>query len=46
MAPPLAHAGHYIVDLVYAMPMIVLIVVGLVMKVRDRRRGDEDGPQS
>lgn len=44
IAPPPAHAGHYIVDLIYAMPMIVLIVVGLAMKIRDRGRDDEDRP--
>ena len=32
-----AHAGHIIVDLLYAMPMLVMVVVLFVGKLRERR---------
>jgi hypothetical protein len=32
-----AHAGHIIVDLLYAMPMLVMVVLLLIGKVRERR---------
>ena len=38
MTPPLAHAGHWIADLIYAAPVLILIVVGAVIMVRDRQR--------
>ncbi len=38
MTPPLAHAGHILVDLIYAGPVLILIVVGAVVMLRDRRR--------
>ena len=39
-----AHAGHIIVDLLYALPMLVMILLLVVGKMRERRRGrDETG---
>jgi hypothetical protein len=36
----LAHAGHWAVDLLYAMPVILL--VGLLIRDRIKHRGEED----
>ena len=39
-----AHAGHIIVDLLYALPMLVMILLLVVGKMRERRRSrDETG---
>jgi hypothetical protein len=32
-----AHAGHVLVDLLYAVPMLVMIALLLVGKLRERR---------
>jgi hypothetical protein len=37
--PVLAHAGHWFIGLAYIAPLIVLVGVILVGKVRDRRSG-------
>jgi hypothetical protein len=34
----LAHAGHVIVDLLYVAPLVVLVLVVLVGRLRERRR--------
>ena len=46
-APPLvlAHAGHWLVSLAYVAPLIVLVGVILVGKIRDRRAGSGDPPE-
>jgi hypothetical protein len=36
-----AHAGHWAVDLLYAMPVILL--VGLLIRDRIKHGGEEDG---
>ena len=43
-APPLvlAHAGHWLVSLAYIAPLIFLVGVILVGKLRDRRAGSDD----
>jgi hypothetical protein len=33
-----AHAGHILVDLLYAMPMLVMVVLLVVGKIRERRQ--------
>jgi hypothetical protein len=33
-----AHAGHIIVDLLYALPMLVMILLLFVGKLRERRQ--------
>jgi hypothetical protein len=40
--PPLAHAGHWALDLAYAMPVIALIVTGIVVRRRDRKAEREE----
>lgn len=35
----LAHAGHWLVNLLYAAPVVAVVVVLAVQSVRDRRRG-------
>jgi hypothetical protein len=44
MSPPLvlAHAGHWLVNLAYIAPLIFLVGVILVGKLRDRRAGSGD----
>jgi hypothetical protein len=37
-----AHAGHWLVSLAYIAPLIVLVGVILVGKIRDRRAGSDD----
>jgi hypothetical protein len=45
--PPLAHAGHWIVQLAYLVPLFVLVAMLLLGKLRHRRerrlRRDNDG---
>jgi hypothetical protein len=36
----LAHAGHVLVDLLYAVPLLVMVGLILVGKVRERRGRD------
>jgi hypothetical protein len=46
--PPLAHAGHVLVDLLTVAPVIVLIRSFAFIPIRDRRRGvdqEEEGEQ-
>ena len=38
----LAHAGHVLVDLLYALPLVVMVGFLLVGKLRERR--DREGP--
>jgi hypothetical protein len=40
---PLAHAGHWLVDLIYVAPLAVLGAVAIVGKLRARRRGRQGG---
>jgi hypothetical protein len=35
--PPLAHAGHWLVQLAYIAPLAVLVVILVVGKLRGRR---------
>jgi hypothetical protein len=37
----LAHAGHVLVDLLYALPLVVMVGLLLVAKVRERRARDK-----
>jgi hypothetical protein len=37
-----AHAGHWLVSLAYIAPLIFLVGVILVGKLRDRRAGSDD----
>ena len=40
MQAPLAHAGHWLVDLIYAAPVLILVIVGLVAHFRSRPHDD------
>jgi hypothetical protein len=40
---PLAHAGHWVVSLLYVLPLVVIAVVATVVTIRERRRGPEPG---
>jgi hypothetical protein len=33
-----AHAGHIIVDLLYALPMLVMVVLLFIGKIKERRQ--------
>jgi hypothetical protein len=35
-----AHAGHILLDLLYALPMLVMVVLLVVGKMRERRDRD------
>ena len=35
-----AHAGHILLDLLYALPLLVMIVLLFVGKIRERRNRD------
>ena len=36
----LAHVGHWVADLLYVAPLVVMGAVLVVARVRDRRKGD------
>ena len=41
----LAHAGHWLVQLIYLLPLVVLVGVIVAGRIRDRREaGAADGP--
>ena len=40
--PPLAHAGHWIAQVAYLAPLIVLVVVLVAGKLRARRQRRDD----
>ena len=42
----LAHAGHWLVSLAYIAPLIFLVGVIIVGKIRDRRAGPGDRPSN
>ena len=35
---PLAHAGHVLVDLLYAVPLVVMIALLAIGRLRERRK--------
>jgi hypothetical protein len=41
-ALPLAHAGHYIVDLLTFVPVLVLVLWFVVVTIRDRGRHHDE----
>jgi hypothetical protein len=40
-----AHAGHWLVSLAYIAPLIFLVGVLVVGKIRDRRTNSDDPPE-
>jgi hypothetical protein len=43
---PIAHAGHWIVYVLYAVPVLIVLASIVVTVVRDRLRGEVDEEQS
>ena len=41
---PLAHTGHWIESVVFAVPVAVLAGAMVVERLRERRRRHDDGP--
>jgi len=41
IALPLAHAGHWLAQVAYALPLVLVVVALIVTKLRERRAGDE-----
>jgi cytochrome c-type biogenesis protein CcmH/NrfF len=39
---PVAHAGHWLVYILYAVPVLIVLASIVVTVVRDRRRGEMD----
>jgi cytochrome c-type biogenesis protein CcmH/NrfF len=42
---PVAHAGHWLVYILYAVPVLIVLASIVVTVVRDRRRGDVEKEQ-
>jgi hypothetical protein len=42
MTPPIAHAGHWIADLLYVLPLAVALGFLALQSYRDKRRGEGD----
>jgi ABC-type multidrug transport system permease subunit len=40
---PIAHVGHWLVDMAYFLPVVVFLAWLLVTQIRDRRRGRGGG---
>lgn len=39
MTPPLAHAGHWVANALYALPVLVMVLALARQRIVDRRRG-------
>lgn len=42
MTPVLAHAGHWLVELMYVLPVLAIVVWISIRAIIDRRRGNLD----
>ena len=40
-ALPLAHAGHWLAQVAYALPLVLVVVALVATKLRERRAGGE-----
>ena len=40
--PPLAHAGHWIADLLYVLPLAIALGFLALQSIRDKRRDEAD----
>jgi uncharacterized membrane protein YtjA (UPF0391 family) len=43
IAPPFAHAGHWLAQVAYLLPLILLVVMLVMGKLRARRERRGDG---
>jgi hypothetical protein len=44
MTAPLAHTGHWLVNVLYALPVLVALGLVAMQAIRDRRRKDDEPP--
>jgi uncharacterized membrane protein YtjA (UPF0391 family) len=44
IAPPLAHAGHWLAQVAYLAPLVLLAVLIVAGRLRDRRERRDDRP--
>jgi hypothetical protein len=45
MTPPIAHAGHWIADLLYVLPLAIALGFLGLQSIRDKRRDKAEGPK-
>ena len=45
MTPLIAHAGHWIADLLYVLPLAIALGFLALQSIRDKRRDEAEGPQ-
>jgi hypothetical protein len=43
MTPPIAHAGHWIADLLYVLPLAIALGFLALQSIRDKRRDEAEG---
>lgn len=46
MTPPIAHAGHWIADLLYVLPPAIALGFLALQSIRDRRKHKAAGPKA
>jgi hypothetical protein len=46
MMLPIAHAGHWIADLLYVFPLVIALGFLAVQSIRDRRADQGEGPKA
>jgi hypothetical protein len=42
MTPPIAHAGHWIADLLYVLPLAIALGFLALQSIRDKRRDEAE----
>jgi hypothetical protein len=42
---PIAHAGHWIADLLYLLPLAIALGFLVLQSIRDKRRDEPEGPK-
>jgi len=46
MTPPLAHAGHWLADLLYVLPLAIALGFLALQAIRDKRQAKAEGPKA
>lgn len=46
MTVPIAHAGHWLADLLYVLPLAVVLGFLVVQSIRDKRKTRADGARA